>query len=143
MLSYSAAAKQVRIRSVIISNFTFCSCYSYLSVFDPFQDAESIPDSETGPVQAQLLAPLVNVAIADYAKADLLLRLPGAIPIPGFDTDVELPATRWVDHSTRSFRPHIHDLLDRPTSTVPKQVTLFGLVYWRWPVLVMKSSLWK
>ncbi|KAG0141896.1 hypothetical protein CROQUDRAFT_98200 [Cronartium quercuum f. sp. fusiforme G11] len=126
-----AAAEKAGIRSVIISNFTFCSCYSYLSMESQPSPCGSEPIQ--APVDAARLEPLVKVAIADYAKADLLLRLPGAIPIPAFDTDVELPATRWVNPSIGSFKPEIHKLLDRPVNEIARQV-------WEMPLVVRPVS---
>lgn len=64
----------------------------------------------------------MNQSIADYRCASLLLRLPGAIPIPAFDTDVTLPSGTWVNPSRTSFTPEILDLLARPVNTIPRKV---------------------
>ncbi|SGZ31450.1 BQ5605_C044g12179 [Microbotryum silenes-dioicae] len=111
-----AAGHGARIPSVIVSNFTFDSCYSYLSL-------ASLP-SLTGeplepPISDSILSPLVEQSIADYACASLLLRLPGAIPIPGFDTDAPLPSGKWVNAHRTSFTAEIDALLSRPTSLIP------------------------
>ncbi|KAK4046895.1 hypothetical protein OIO90_006403 [Microbotryomycetes sp. JL221] len=112
-----AAAKGAGIPSIIVSNFTFDSCYSYLS--HPAQP--SIHDwSPESPLPSELLDPLVDRTIADYACADLLLRLPGAIPIPAFDTDVPMPAGKWVTQDRSSFTTEIEQILSRPTSKVPR-----------------------
>lgn len=61
----------------------------------------------------------MNQAISDYACATLLLRLPGVIPLPAFDTDVPLPSGRWVSDDRTSFTPLIESILSRPTSEIP------------------------
>ncbi|KAI9614393.1 hypothetical protein H4Q26_009543 [Puccinia striiformis f. sp. tritici PST-130] len=95
-----AAASQANIPSVIISNFTFDSCYSYLAAFDGEEGTE------------------------------LLLRLPGAIPIPGFDDHIELPATTWIDDRTGTFTAEIDCKLARPkeSSTRKKKVIDMPLI---------------
>ena len=61
--------------------------------------------------------PLVDQVHAGFRCADLLLRLPGAIPIPSFMTHPSLPSPNWVDVSTRSFTPDVvHHLLQDPSS---------------------------
>ncbi|GAA94009.1 uncharacterized protein L969DRAFT_92945 [Mixia osmundae IAM 14324] len=144
-----AAAKCAGIPAAIISNFTFCTCYSYLSLRDqaprmlrPFavspttqsssvasrrarsapdglptlDDFSSISQDPSAPLPAELLAPLVEQVIADYANASLLLRLPGAIPIPAFDGDARLPSTAWVDLNKGSFTTAILDVIGLPDS---------------------------
>lgn len=61
----------------------------------------------------------MNQAISDYACATLLLRLPGVIPLPAFDTDVPLPSGRWVSPDRTSFTPDIESILSRPPSEIP------------------------
>lgn len=102
-LSFSAAAERASIPSVIISNFTFCSCYSYL---------------DTEPTDSTLSS-LVRATIADYSNASLLLRLPGAIPIPGFDLDAPLPSVGWVDLQKGKFTDEIYRILERDPNEVP------------------------
>jgi len=101
-----AAASEAKIPSVIISNFTFDSCYSYLSAFDVEEEEQHI--------SAERLDALVAITVDDYSKAELLLRLPGEIPIPGFDADIELPATKWFEERTGLFRTEIEQKLQRP-----------------------------
>ena len=121
---FSAAAELAHIPSVIISNFTFDSCYSYLSVStehsaSSLQNGTTHSEIEEPPLPAGYLQPLVNQVIEDYSKASLLLRLPGAIPIPAFDQDVPLPASLWTNLEAHSFRPDIMKLLGRDTASVP------------------------
>ncbi|KAK4046751.1 hypothetical protein OIV83_005856 [Microbotryomycetes sp. JL201] len=112
-----AAAAGAGIPSIIVSNFTFDSCYSYLS----HPATPTIHDmSPEPPLPASLLDPLVNRTIEDYKCADLLLRLPGVIPIPAFDTDVPMPAGKWVTNDKSSFTPEVEAILSRPTSKVPR-----------------------
>ena len=67
------------------------------------------------PIPPEEISPLVDQVHAGFRCADLLLRLPGAIPIPSFTTDPPLPSTCWVDVSTQSFIPEIaHHLLKDP-----------------------------
>ncbi|CAH7689117.1 hypothetical protein PPACK8108_LOCUS24188 [Phakopsora pachyrhizi] len=122
-----AAARKADIPSVIISNFTFDSCYSYLSS-SSVDHSDNSEDGDESPIDSEALEPLVKVTISDYSQAELLLRLPGAIPIPGFDTEVQLPATRWVDQFTNSFIPEIHALLDRPAQKSVRKVIDMPLV---------------
>jgi len=110
----SAAAAQAGIPSAIISNFTFDSCYSYLDAPVPIDD-----ESEDEPLDPSILEPLVQQAIADYANATLLLRLPGAIPLPAFDDDVPLPSSRWVDRKKKAFTKEVQAILDRSPDSIP------------------------
>ncbi|GAA5871750.1 hypothetical protein JCM16303_000853 [Sporobolomyces ruberrimus] len=117
-----AAAAGAGIPGIIVSNFTFDSCYSYLSHpslerFDS-QGIESEP-----PLSPSILDPLVNQSISDYACASLLLRLPGMIPLPSFDTDVPMPSGRWVTQDRTSFTPEIERILSRPPSSIPSVVS--------------------
>ncbi|KAJ7145105.1 hypothetical protein C8R43DRAFT_1012830 [Mycena crocata] len=122
------AATAVGIPSVLITNFTFDSVYSYLSttlIDTPADDSHPqhhfhalIPDI---PVPPEELAPLVDQIHAGYRCADLLLRLPGYIPIPAFATDPALPSSNWVDPSTNRFRSNVFDSLDAP----PASYTLY------------------
>ncbi|ORY77563.1 hypothetical protein BCR35DRAFT_353092 [Leucosporidium creatinivorum] len=123
-----AAAAGAGIPAIIVSNFTFDSCYSYLSHPTlPSLLSPSTPLPEP-PLPPSLLDPLVNLAISDYRHASLLLRLPGAIPIPSFDTDVPLPSGSWVNPDRTSFTPEILDLLARPTNTIPRKVVDVPLI---------------
>ncbi|CEQ41688.1 SPOSA6832_03426, partial [Sporobolomyces salmonicolor] len=114
----AAAAAGAGIPAIIVSNFTFDSCYSYLShpALPPTVAGADYPEAPLSPLE---LDPLVNQSIADYACASLLLRLPGAIPIPAFDTDVCMPAGRWVSDDRTCFVPEVEAILSRPTSAIP------------------------
>lgn len=69
------------------------------------------------PIAPEEVLPLVDQVHAGFRCADLLLRLPGAIPIPSFMTHPSLPSPNWVDVSTQSFTPDIvHHLLQDPAS---------------------------
>lgn len=99
-------------------SFTFDSCYSYLS-------HPALPSREPGvlqpepPLDHSILHPLVEQTIADYSSASLLLRLPGVIPIPAFDTDVPMPSGRWVNEERTAFTPEVEAILSRPVHTIP------------------------
>lgn len=101
-------------------SFTFDSCYSYLSHPPlPSTNGHTDDDESEPALPDSLIVPLVDRAVADYACADLLLRLPGAIPIPAFDTDVPMPSGEWVSADYSSFTPEILSILSRPTSDIP------------------------
>jgi len=69
------------------------------------------------PISPREISPLVDQVHAGFRCADLLLRLPGAIPIPSFTTHPPLPSPDWVDISTQSFIPEVvHHLLKDPSS---------------------------
>ncbi|KAL8277798.1 hypothetical protein RQP46_009781 [Phenoliferia psychrophenolica] len=113
-----AAAARAEIPAILVSNFTFDSCYSYLSLAAPPVDSRTAEQPEA-PIAESILAPLVAQATADYAHASLLLRYPGAIPIPAFDTDAPLPSGLWVNPTRTAFTDSIETILSRPSSTVP------------------------
>ncbi|GAA5821760.1 hypothetical protein JCM11251_001009 [Rhodosporidiobolus azoricus] len=113
-----AAAAGAGIPAVIVSNFTFDSCYSYLS-HPALPSTVSGAEGPEPPLDASILDPLVDQSVADYSCASLLLRLPGVIPIPAFDTDAPLPSGRWVNDARTSFTPEIEAILSRPTSESP------------------------
>ncbi|KAJ7240793.1 hypothetical protein C8J57DRAFT_1370706 [Mycena rebaudengoi] len=112
------AAPAVGIPSILVTNFTFDSVYSYLSTtlldapVSAHLDSERIgfcsPVIPDIPVPAAELAPLVEKLHSGYRCADLLLRLPGHIPIPC-----------WVGPLTNKFRCDIIPLLDQPPSSYP------------------------
>ena len=128
---HSAAAARAGLPAAIVSNFTFSSCYSYLdapvyvSPATKLRAPEVAPklsdedDEEDSPLSPDVLAPLVQQSIDDYSHASLLLRLPGAIPIPSFDIDAPLPASLWVDFEAESFTQDIIQLLERPAADIP------------------------
>jgi len=69
------------------------------------------------PIPPEEVSPLVDQVHAGFRCADLLLRLPGAIPIPSFTTHPSLPSPDWVDVFTHSFTPEVvHHLLKDPSS---------------------------
>ena len=69
------------------------------------------------PIPHEEVSPLVDQVHAGFRCADLLLRLPGAIPIPSFTPHPSLPSTEWVEVSTQSFIPEVvHHLLKDPCS---------------------------
>ncbi|GAA5929500.1 uncharacterized protein JCM15063_004167 [Sporobolomyces koalae] len=113
-----AAAAGASIPAIIVSNFTFDSCYSYLS-HPALEASGSIYSEAEPPLSPAVLDPLVSQAIADYACATLLLRLPGVIPLPAFDTDVPMPSGRWVSEDRTSFVPQVEAILSRPTCEIP------------------------
>ncbi|KAJ6507778.1 hypothetical protein C8R47DRAFT_57548 [Mycena vitilis] len=121
------AATAVGIPSILITNFTFDSVYSYLSTtfvdgaVSPADGPHShfhalVPDI---PVSATELDPLVEQIHAGYRCADLLLRLPGYIPIPSFAINPPLPAPQWVDPLTNRFKDSIFVFLDEPPASSP------------------------
>lgn len=124
----SAAANAAGIPSVLITNFTFDSVYSYLStqLLDS-QDASVHPIDSLHtaiepklepdiPIPREEVEPLVRKLWDGYRCADLLLRLPGAIPIPSFAQHPALPSSDWVDVETRTFVEQIFDhLLQTPS----------------------------
>ncbi|GAA6061561.1 hypothetical protein JCM10212_001093 [Sporobolomyces blumeae] len=112
-----AAAKGAEIPGIIISNFTFDSCYSYLS--HPSLPSPFDPTPPEPPLDRAVLDPLVNQTISDYACATLLVRLPGTIPLPAFDSDVPLPSGRWVTPDRTSFTPEVERILSRPVDEIP------------------------
>ncbi|KAJ7873157.1 hypothetical protein B0H13DRAFT_2058643 [Mycena leptocephala] len=119
------AATAVGIPSILITNFTFDSVYSYLSTTlvdapaSPTDGSHShfnalVPDI---PVSRTELEPLVEHIHAGYRCADLLLRLPGYIPIPSFAINPALPSSEWVDPLTNRFHNDVFASLDGSPST--------------------------
>ncbi|KAF7966038.1 hypothetical protein HWV62_40441 [Athelia sp. TMB] len=124
------AANAARIPSILITNFTFDSVYSYLSA--PVNDDPTIEPPPPGapspthlrppslapalvpdaPIAQGTLAPLVAQIHAGYRCADLLLLLPGAIPIPSFAAAPALPSPAWIDGAgfTPPVAAHLADM---------------------------------
>ncbi|KAK7690543.1 hypothetical protein QCA50_005641 [Cerrena zonata] len=118
-----AAANAAGIPSILITNFSFDSVYSYLST--PFVDQDVVvqPQAKGGllqaasdkqqtlapdiPIPMEELKPLVQQILDGYRCADLLLRLPGYIPLPSFAVEPALPSPQWVDLTPRKFHPNI------------------------------------
>jgi hypothetical protein len=71
------------------------------------------------PIPPEEISPLVDQVHAGFRCADLLLRLPGAIPIPSFTIHPSLPSTDWVDASTQSFNPEVVHHLLKDTYSCP------------------------
>lgn len=134
------AAKSACIPSVLITNFTFDSVYSYLatSLVDSPAQTSITPSSSTlspspstatdasisstssdqllpdTPIPESTLAPLVQQLHEGYQHADLLLRLPGHIPIPSFLSQPALPSSEWVDPILNKFHPSVTNHLLSP-----------------------------
>ncbi|KAF5391511.1 hypothetical protein D9757_002458 [Collybiopsis confluens] len=117
------AAKAAGIPSILITNFTFDSVYSYLATSFIDRQQSVHPDGTLAldpdiPVLNSLLDPLVSEIHTGYRSADLLLLLPGHIPIPSFSNQFSLPATKWVDTTDNRFYPevteHLMQLIERP-----------------------------
>ena len=123
----SQAAKLVGIPSILITNFTFDSVYSYLSTplldVQPSAEGELIPSAGIAgnsldvPIPHSILRPLVQQIHFGYRCADILIRLPGHIPIPSFETFPTLPSTEWVDIEFNRFFSNITDHLLQPVET--------------------------
>ncbi|KAF9648007.1 hypothetical protein BDM02DRAFT_3169160 [Thelephora ganbajun] len=135
------AAKAARIPSILVTNFTFDSVYSYMStlIVDTtpsllHPDLLDTPGATTlfpidRPIPIEEVSPLVDQVHAGFRCADLLLRLPGAIPIPSFAIHPPLPSPGWVDVTTHSFSPEIVDhLLEDPSSRALHPSIPFPLV---------------
>lgn len=81
------------------------------------------------PIPPEEISPLVDQVHAGFRCADLLLRLPGAIPIPSFTTHPSLPSPDWVDVFTHSFIPEVvNHLLGDPSSCTLHPPIPFPLV---------------
>ena len=82
------------------------------------------------PIPLEEVSPLVDQVHAGFRCADLLLRLPGAIPIPSFTTQPSLPSPDWVDVSTHSFVPEVVNHLLKDPSSCPLLPSIpFPLVF--------------
>ncbi|KAK6984219.1 hypothetical protein R3P38DRAFT_2662491 [Favolaschia claudopus] len=118
------AATAVGIPSILVTNFTFDSVYSYLAttlIDAPESHAEGshshfnalVPDIPLSPAE---LEPLVDQIFLGYRCADMLLRLPGYIPIPSFAINPSLPSPIWVDTHSNRFHNVVFDALDESPS---------------------------
>ena len=119
----SLAAKEAGIPSILITNFSFDSVYSYLStpildVAPSSHHTDSLPTvldiSRDDPIPYADLAPLVEQIYSGYRCADLLVRLPGYIPIPSFFVQPSLPSFKWVDIMSLQMQPNVIDDLTAP-----------------------------
>lgn len=130
----SLAAHHAGIPSVLITNFSFDSVYSYLSTplidepnkpgFPALDGMLSPPSAKATeelepdiPIPKEVLSPLVDHIHHGYRCADLLLRLPGAIPLPSFAARPGLPSPDWVDIEARCFKSLVVDHLMQPPSS--------------------------
>ena len=86
---------------------------SYGETQDPERLSDSIPDI---PVSAKELEPLVEQMFTGYRCADLLLLLPGFIPIPSFSISPGLPSPAWIDMNTKRMHPEIVTFLRQKPS---------------------------
>lgn len=132
------AAHHAGLPSVLITNFTFDSVYSYLAttLFDQSKYGSRstllVPDSNHAeveevapdrPVPTNILEPLVQHIVDGYRCADLLFLLPGAIPIPSFLTIPPLPSPQWIDATTLAFSEDVAQSL-RKLLVDPQSVDL-------------------
>ncbi|KAG1819919.1 hypothetical protein EV424DRAFT_1539719 [Suillus variegatus] len=108
------AANAAGLPSILISNFTFDSVYSFLStkfvdqVDTPLGDELLIDNHNSDhPIPDGELKPLVQQIYNGYRCADLLVRLPGCIPIPSFSTSPSLPAPPWTDQGSNTLLDEI------------------------------------
>ncbi|THH08591.1 hypothetical protein EW145_g2601 [Phellinidium pouzarii] len=126
------AANAAGIPSVLITNFTFDSVYSYLSIKFPKQSSsplssnslscprlnlDSLLENEDEPIPPEELEPLVNELHEGYRCAELLILLPGNIPIPSFGVQPSLPSYLWADPERNTFHEEITSTLTLAFST--------------------------
>lgn len=133
-LSFSKSANAACIPSVLITNFTFDSVYSYLSIKLPSQASQLSPahnqhhknprdQNQTQPfideiISQEELKCLVNELYNGYRCAELLIRLPGNIPIPSFEVSPQLPSHLWTSSQQNLFYPDITKSLSRDISSL-------------------------
>ncbi|KAG2117753.1 hypothetical protein DEU56DRAFT_747920 [Suillus clintonianus] len=120
------AANAAGLPSILISNFTFDSVYSYLSTTFTDQVDVNAPLGEEiaidnlapdYPISDEELKPLVQQIYYGYRCADLLVRLPGCIPIPSFSISPSLPAPPWTDQDNNTILDDIvAHLVQEPTA---------------------------
>ncbi|KAG1726696.1 uncharacterized protein EDB91DRAFT_56760 [Suillus paluster] len=118
------AANATGLPCILITNFTFDSVYSYLST--TFSDQVDAPLGEEiliddlapdCPISGEELEPLVQQIYLGYRCADLLVRLPGCIPIPSFSISPSLPAPSWTDQDNNTILDGIvAHLVQKPTA---------------------------
>lgn len=120
------AANVTGLPSILVSNFTFDSVYSFLSTRfvdqddSPSEDELSIDDHTSDyPISDEELKPLVQQIYYGYRCADLLVRLPGCIPIPSFSISPSLPAPPWTDQGSNTLLNEIvAHLVQKPSTHV-------------------------
>ncbi|THH13145.1 hypothetical protein EW146_g7042 [Bondarzewia mesenterica] len=123
------AAHEAQLPSILITNFTFDAVYSYLSASfvdqsrphrlhpELISSCPNIVMAPDTPISEEQLHPLVSQIYEGYRHADLLLCLPGAIPIPSFAYKPALPATDWIDRVSEMFKPAVISDLIRTSTT--------------------------
>ncbi|KZW02889.1 hypothetical protein EXIGLDRAFT_664914 [Exidia glandulosa HHB12029] len=145
----SLAAHLAGIPSILCTNFTFDSIFSYLGTHfvDPSSSSSSLEpvsaeeQSQDVPVSTNVLDPLVTQLFDAYRCADLLLLLPGAIPIPSFMPFAELPSPTWLDDHQRFLASIAEDLqrAQLPSNTLSPTSTTRDIV--PTPLLVRDPSI--
>ncbi|KIK80291.1 hypothetical protein PAXRUDRAFT_833609 [Paxillus rubicundulus Ve08.2h10] len=109
------AAHAASLPSILITNFTFDSVYSYLatSYTDRLPSGsrcrgllldEKEPDE---PISDEDIRDLVQQIYQGYRCANFLVRLPGFIPIPSFFASFPLPAPSWTDQEANKLLPEV------------------------------------
>jgi len=76
--------------------------------------SRSIRCEEGATIETERPNALEAITVDDNSKAELLVRLPGKMSIPGFDADIQLPATKWLEQRTGLFWTEIEQKLRRP-----------------------------
>ncbi|KAF9223707.1 hypothetical protein BS17DRAFT_802241 [Gyrodon lividus] len=109
------AAHAAYLPSILITNFTFDSVYSYLAT--SYTDHSSVGPRYGGilvdekvldePIPNEDIRPLVQQIYEGYRCADFLVRLPGFIPIPSFFASFPLPAPSWTDQEANKLLPEV------------------------------------
>ncbi|KAH8826507.1 hypothetical protein DL96DRAFT_1608173 [Flagelloscypha sp. PMI_526] len=111
------AAHTLGLPSVLITNFSFDSIYSFLSTKIPDSRPTLLQLPQAGyaeadlpdvPIEPSELQPLVEQIWEGYRCADLLVLLPAHIPIPSFWTEPSLPAQEWIDPGTSRPYPEMN-----------------------------------
>ncbi|KAG6902827.1 hypothetical protein C0995_010712 [Termitomyces sp. Mi166 len=111
----------------VLSDAAFLGCYLSTPLLQVDLEASSQPNYLTPQDNFTVLVPDIPVPSAEidpfvaqihegYRCADLLLLLPGYIPIPSFSIYPALPAPNWVDPSSNSFHADIVESLSRTPS---------------------------
>ena len=134
-----AAARRARVPAALVSNFTFDTCYSYLTCSS--SSSRSSSEQEAPLERAEMLA-LAEQTRDMYACANLVVRLPGVIPLPAFEQDMALPEPRTIDawltapqppppppppqaddddDDDNEFTPEMSERLRRPAREIPKR----------------------
>ncbi|KAF9243460.1 hypothetical protein BU15DRAFT_42840 [Melanogaster broomeanus] len=116
------AAHAASLPSILITNFTFDSVYSYLATsytdrvcagaqYGDLPMCDKVPDE---PISNEDIQPLVQQVYDGYRCADVLVRLPGYIPIPSFFASFALPAPWWTDQEANTLLPEVVHHLTQP-----------------------------